>query len=272
MIAETADDGFTALMDKVQRERGFVSASYKENCLRRRVGVRMRIRGVATFSDYTALIDRDGTELDRLVDALTINVTRFFRNWPIWERIAEEVVRPLWHAELPEIRAWSAGCASGEEAYSLAMLFHRQAATQGMLAQIERVHVLGTDLDRRVLGMAEAGEYRETDLAEMPAEFRSRYIAGPPFRPVEGIRKLVRFARHDLLGGDYPPAEQHLIVCRNVLIYFDRPTQERVIEQFHDALAPGGFLVLGKVETLLGGVRRRFVATSQRDRIFRKVS
>lgn len=273
MIAEHPDDGFEALMGKVERERGFAWASYKQKCLRRRVAVRMRARGLDSYPEYATLLDRDRHEFDKLVDALTINVTRFFRNSPVWDLMASDVVPDLWRSQLPEIRVWSAGCASGEEAYSLAILFHREAAVSGMLAQIDRVRILGTDLDASALRNAEIPAYADADLTEVPASLRERYFTErPPFYPATGVRQMVRFARHDLLVGDYPPSEQHLIMCRNVLIYFDRATQERVITQFHQSLATGGYLILGKVETLLGTTRGWFAPVGQRERIFRKVS
>jgi chemotaxis methyl-accepting protein methylase len=267
------DDEFDALLARVERERGFACAGYKRRCLRRRVGARMRARGLDVIADYSALLDRESREMDRLVDALTINVTRFFRNWPVWERIAESVVAPLWASQLPDIRVWSAGGAAGQEALSAAILFHWHAATAGMLAQIGRVHVLATDVDRSALAAAEAPGYDEGDLGEVPLELRQRYFPGhAPFEPGPGIRDMTRFVQHDLLGDDYPPAAQHVIICRNVLIYFDRPTQERVLTRFHESLAPGGYLILGKVESLLGPSRSRFVPVAQRERIFRKVS
>lgn len=273
MNALPADDGYDALLAKVERERGFACAGYKEKCLRRRIGVRMRARGVADVADYAALLDRESRELDRLVDALTINVTRFFRNWSVWDEAASLVVTPLWRSELPDIRVWSAGCSGGQEALSAAMLFHRHAAVTGTLARIDRVRIVGTDVDRPALSAAERSEYDEADLAEVPADLRERYFGNrAPFLPALGIRRMTRFAPHDLLGGDYPTAPQHVIICRNVLIYFDRPTQERVLASFHESLAPGGYLILGKVESLLGPSRLRFVPVAQRERIFRKVS
>ena len=271
--SSTPDDGFDALMRKVERERGVVCASYKQKCMRRRVGLRLRARGVDSFVDYADLLDRDAAEFDRLVGSLTISVTRFFRDAPVWSAIARDVVPALWDSDRPDLRVWSAGCASGEEAYSIAMLFHRHAAVAGMLAQIERLSILGTDVDTSGLSAADRAEYAEKDLNETPAPLRERYFTSePPFIPAPGVRRLVRFARHDLLGPDYPPAIQDVIICRNVLIYFDRPSQERVLEQFSRSLVLGGYLILGKVETLLGASRGRFVPVAQRERIFRKVS
>jgi chemotaxis methyl-accepting protein methylase len=264
--------GFAALLGKIERERGFVCGSYKERCLRRRIGVRMRARGVHTFGDYARLLDADGAEYERLLDALTINVTKLFRNTEVWTTLATTVVPALSELPAPELRAWSAGSSSGEEAYSIAALFHRHAETRGDAARADRVRVLGSDIDAASLAAAERAAYGEPAFADTPPELRARYFTGDaPAAVVPELRRLVRFERRDLLRDDPPPGPFHLICCRNVIIYFDRASQERLFARFHDALAPGGYLVLGKVETLFGPARVRFVPVSQRDRIFRRL-
>lgn len=265
---------FTELTRKISAERGFGCASYKEKCLQRRIAVRMRARGVHTYRDYARILDDDAGEYDRLLDALTINVTKLFRNWEAYASMAANVVPELWSRQTPEIRVWSAGCSSGDEPYSLAILFHRHAATSGMLAQIGRVRVLGTDIDRACLAAAERGQFEEGDFADTPHDLRTRYFTpASPFSVAPSIRSMVRFERRDLLT-EQPPVERglfDLIVCRNVLIYFDRDTQERLFDAFHSALAPNGYLVLGKVETLLGRARTMFTPVDARERVFRRL-
>ncbi|HTI64411.1 MAG TPA: protein-glutamate O-methyltransferase CheR [Gemmatimonadaceae bacterium] len=260
---------FGQLTRKITSDRGFICASYKEKCLRRRIAVRMRARGVHTYGDYASLLDRDALEYDRLLDTLTINVTKLFRNWEVYDALARYVVPELWGRELQSIRVWSAGCSSGHEAHSLAILFHRHAADCGMLQQLARVEVLGTDIDRACLAAAERGEYVEADFADTPPELRERYFSSTaPFTVAPAIRAMVRFERRDLLTERPQPGACDLLVCRNVLIYFDRDTQIRLFDMFSDALAPGGYLLLGKVETLLGGSRARFTPVDARERIF----
>jgi len=270
-MSELPTEGFQELTHKISAERGFGCASYKEKCLRRRIAVRMRARGVHSYTDYARLLDVDVGEYDRLIDVLTINVTKLFRNWEAYDSLAAHVIPDLWHREQPAIRVWSAGCSSGREPYSLAILFHRCAAIRGMLAQVGRVNVLGTDIDRRSLAAAERGEFEESDFTDTPDEFRTRYFASAaPFTIAAAIRRLVRFERRDLLSDGRPRGTFDLITCRNVLIYFDRETQERLFESFIDALAPGGYLMLGKVETLLGRSRGLLETVDGRERIFRK--
>jgi len=270
--AAQLDREFEELTRKISRDRDFACASYKEKCLRRRIAVRMRACSVHTYADYARILDRDSTEYDRLLDALTINVTKLFRNWSMYEALASVVVPTLWKVHSGALRVWSAGCSSGEEPYSLAILFHRYAAMHSQLARVDRIDVLGTDIDRASLAAAERGEFPEACFDETPPELRERYFTRtPPFTIVPDVRRRVRFERLDLL--DESPAVTgafQLIACRNVLIYFDRDTQERLLTRFHDALAPGGFLVLGKVETLLGPVRSRFNSIDARERIFRR--
>lgn len=271
MVEQQEGADFLALTNKISLERGFGCASYKEKCLRRRIAVRMRARGVHTYQDYAAILDTDEAEYDRLLDALTINVTKLFRNWDVYAAMAEHVVPALWNRD-GRIRVWSAGCSSGEEPYSLAVLFYDFARTHDLLHQMGRVTVLGSDIDRQSLDRAARGEFDEADFTDTPDELRRRYFTREaPFRVDPQIRAMVRFERRDLLSEPAPPGPHDMIVCRNVLIYFDRDTQERLFDSFYDALAPGGFLVLGKVETLLGRARNRFVPVDARERVFRRV-
>jgi chemotaxis protein methyltransferase CheR len=268
MTEQPLDDaaGFAALTAKISGDRGFGCASYKEKCLRRRIAVRMRARAVHTFHDYARLLDTDPAEYDKLLDALTINVTKLFRNVETYNAIASDVLPALW-ARNRDIRVWSAGCASGEETYSLAILFLEQIRKAGP----RNVRVLGTDIDRASLAAAERGEYMEAAFVETDPQLRARYFEGDPPRKVgPAPRALVDFHRRDMLREPPPERGLQMIVCRNVLIYFDRHSQEELFGRFHDALEPGGFLVLGKVETLLGPTRALFNTVTPRERIFRR--
>jgi chemotaxis protein methyltransferase CheR len=270
-VSDLIDAGFAELTAKISRDRGFGCASYKDKCLRRRIAVRMRARGVHTYPDYARVLDSDTAEYDKLLDALTINVTKLFRNWETYSAIAERVVPALWSRDGAAINVWSAGCSSGEEPYSLAALFHRHAERMRAAGELgARLRVLGSDIDARCLVAARVGEFAEADFGDTPPDLRQRYFAPTaPFTVSAELKRLVQFERRDLLAEAPPPGPHHLICCRNVLIYFDRHTQEQLFEKFHAALAPDGFLVLGKVETLLGAARTRFVAVDGRERIFR---
>ncbi|HWZ59794.1 MAG TPA: protein-glutamate O-methyltransferase CheR [Gemmatimonadaceae bacterium] len=266
------DHEFQALLAKISAERDFRCASYKEKCLRRRIGVRLRARGIQRYADYARLLDGDAREYEKLLDTLTINVTKLFRNWETYSALAERVVPPLWQASRggAALNVWSAGCSSGEEAYSLAVLLHQHALRVGERDRLARVRVLGTDIDRESLVRAARGTFVDAAFADTPGDLRARYFtAETPSAIDPAVRIMVRFERRDLIN-DPAPSPQHLIACRNVLIYFDRETQEQLFRRFHDALVPGGYLVLGKVETLLGPTRTLFDPVDARERIFQR--
>ncbi len=272
-MTDTTDAGFRALMDKITRDRGFRCSSYKDKCLRRRVAVRMRAKGAASFSDYADILDADLHEYERLHRVLTINVTKFFRNWETYAVLEQRVIPQLWERSDPDIRIWSAGCASGEEAYSVAILMHQHAAATESVERLDAVSIVGTDIDGHSIGDAERAAYSETALGETPQALRARY-----FRPEGGLRtvvpeakRMVTFEQGDILQAPPPLHPVHLILCRNVIIYFQRDAQEALLREFHRILAPGGFLVLGKVETLLGEIRGLFSPVNARERVFRKL-
>lgn len=270
-----ADDaGFRTLMEKITRDSGFRCASYKDKCLRRRIAVRMRAKGADTASEYASVLDTDPREYERLLRSLTVNVTKFFRNPETYAAIESKVIPELWRAHPSDLRVWSAGCATGEEPYSVAILLHKHALETHSEDQLANVDVLGTDIDSEVLGEAQRAFYAEPSLSETPLALRDRY-----FPEVAGLRtmlpdvkNLVRFECDDLLASNPPMTAAHLILCRNVIIYFEREAQDKLFADFHRALAPGGFLVLGKVETLLGDARALFTPVNARERIFRKAS
>jgi len=270
VAAPPLDPEYEALTAKITRDRGFGCASYKDKCVRRRIAVRMRARGVHTYRDYARVLDREAGEYDQLLDALTINVTHFFRNAEAWASLDALVLAPLVTAGHAPVRLWSAGCSSGEETYTLAILCHRRAAALGRRAPA--IEILGTDIDRASLEAAERGSYLPAALAEMPPAVRAECMPGSGAVSVSaGVRALVRFMRHDLLSEPAPPGSFDVIVCRNVVIYFDRRSQEVLLDKFHGALAPSGALMQGKVETLVGSTRARFEALDARERIFRRV-
>jgi chemotaxis methyl-accepting protein methylase len=267
-----ADDAaFAALAAKIANERGFGATNYRDGCLRRRIAVRMRARGVPDYSAYSALLDRDPGEWEPLIDALTINVTKLFRDRDVYEALASEVIPAVWRMPERSLRVWSAGCSSGEEPYSLAALFHRHAAATQDTAGLGRLRIIASDIDKGSLDRAARGEYAEAAFGDTPDALRQRYFTpGYPATVVPELRPLITFERRDLLNDPAPAAPLQMITCRNVVIYFDGASQQSLFARFHEALQPGGYLVLGKVETLLGDARKLFDAVDHRHRIFRK--
>ena len=267
-----ADEGaYAALARKISRGSGLALQAYKDKCIRRRIAVRMRACGVHSYADYHALLDRSPGEYERLRDALTINVTRFFRNAETWSVVRRSLL-PLICRPAEEVRAWSAGCSSGEEPYTLAVLLAEHLESAGRAAELDRIVVEATDVDRTCLERARTARYSLESLGDMPGDLLRRYFEplGLEYQVAERIRRRVQIRSHDMTAEPPPRRGYHLILCRNVLIYFDRPTQERLFNAFTDALAPGGFLVLGKVETLFGAARERLTLLDPRERIYRR--
>lgn len=261
--AGPGDDGTLAvLLAKIER-RGLRVSSYKEPCLRRRLAVRMRARNVHTYTDYARVLDSAPDEFDLLLDALTINVTRFFRNIETYALVRERVVPEL-VGRGGTVAVWSAGCATGEEPYSLAILFHAAGGRA-------RVRIDATDLDPGALAFLARAEYPASAVEDVPRDLLRQYFSPePPYLLRDEAKRLVRARRHDLMRDAPPEPPYQLIVCRNVVIYFDRAAQERLFERFYEALEPGGYLLLGKVETLFGKSRTLFKTDDARERLFRK--
>ncbi|MDQ5840928.1 MAG: protein-glutamate O-methyltransferase CheR [Chloroflexota bacterium] len=270
-----ADDAaFAALTRKISREAGLTLDAYKDKCLRRRIAVRMRACGVHTFSDYQTVLDRSPAEYERLKDAITINVTRFYRNADTWNLLRAGLLQEVCERDGGEVRAWSAGCSSGEEPYTLAVLMADHFDRQGRPERFGRVTVDATDIDRQCLERAQAGRYRREALTDVPADLARRYFEddGADCRVIERVRRRVVVRALDLNSEPPPRRNYQLILCRNVVIYFGRATQERVFLAFAEALAPGGILVLGKVETLFGPARERLTLLDPRERIYRRTA
>ena len=166
MTAEEA--AFRALTRKISREAGLPLDAYKDKCLRRRIAVRMRACGAQTFAEYESVLDRVPTEYERLKDAITINVTRFYRNEETWNVLRAGLIQEICRANDGEIRVWSAGCSSGEEPYTLTMMIADYLEQQGTPERLRHVTVDATDIDRQCLERARNGRYRRDALTYLP--------------------------------------------------------------------------------------------------------
>jgi chemotaxis methyl-accepting protein methylase len=269
MTEPDPDPALLALFERIDQACGLDCDGYKQSCLRRRLAVRMRACGVGTYQEYAAVLDEDSAEYGRLLETITINVTKFFRNADTWGVLRDKVLPELWEAGGGRVRSWSAGCATGEEPYTLAILLLDLARSRGANADGARIDA--TDLDGSVLDSAREAVYRPAAFDEMPFTLTKRYVTGTDTcTVVPEVKSLVRFQRHDVLRDPAPDPPYDLIICRNVVIYFDRPTQEKLFQRFVDALAPGGYLVLGKVETLVGDVRTQLVIEDARERVYKR--
>lgn len=269
--SDLQDEDFESIRQLLLERCGLDLASYKDQCIRRRVAARIRALGYASFAPYLEWLRADSREAENLLASLSIHVSQFFRN-PSTFRVLEqlylpELIKQASRSGERKLTLWSAGCAGGEEAYSLALLL------ADLVPADFTTRVLATDISPVALERARRGEFDGARLAEVPTAVRQRWFHpdGTLFRLDDSIRDRVEFACHDLLAGTpYPRAD--LILCRNVLIYFSREEQEVILQRFAAALPPGGILVLGKTETLLGESRRFFQVEQPEERICRRTT
>ncbi len=266
---ECTEPSFRQIQRILKERKRFNLESYKDKCMKRRIAIRVRATRSGTCEEYAALIERDDHELDRLVKVLTIHVSQFFRNPPTFEKLRDDVIPHLFQrsrAAGTGLTVWSVGCAAGEEPYSLAIMLHAHFAAE--MAAVP-VSIVATDVDAEVLERARDGEYGEDRVAGVDPALRARYFHERDGRFLlhDEIRRMVTFCRGDLFHvEEYPPCD--LILCRNVLIYFERTQQERIIKGFARALPVDGVLVLGKSETLVGESRRLFRTICPVERIY----
>jgi two-component system CheB/CheR fusion protein len=265
---ESAQD-VEELLAFIRDARGFDFTGYKRTSLVRRIRKRMGDVGSATYADYRDRLEADTEEFPSLFNAILINVTRFLRDTESWTYLQREVLPELIAAREParEIRVWSAGCSSGQEPYSLAILF---AEALGVEQCVARVKIYGTDLDEEALREARTGLYPAKALAPLSAELRDKYFEanGGQYAFRADLRRRVIFGRHDI-ARDAPISRLDLLVCRNTLMYFNVEAQSQIMERFHFALREGGYLFLGKAEMLLSD-GESFEVDSLRQRIFRR--
>ena len=228
--------GFEPLLEYLKRARGFDFTGYKPSSLIRRVTKRMQMIGVEGYANYIDFLEVHPDEFGLLFDTILINVTAFFRDASAWEMLAADIVPRIIESRRPidPIRLWCAGCSSGEEAYTLAMIM---AEALGPDQLRDRVKIFATDVDEEALARARPGVYGPREVEAVPPEFLAKY-----FETVDGrstfdkdLRRSVIFGRHDLIQ-DAPISRIDLLTCRNTLMYFNTETQARIFDRFHFAL------------------------------------
>lgn len=258
------------LLQELAEQRNFDFRGYKKSTLERRFRRRMFQLNVGGYREYGEYIAKHPDEINELLNTLLINVTEFFRDPPAWEILRHEILPPLLKRIKPghSFRAWSAGCASGEEPYSIAILL---AEYFGSRVQDYDIKIYATDIDEEALNAARRGEYSLDSVQRIRPEWREKYFHGKGLLRVNReIRRLVIFGRSNL-GHDAPISHVNLLTCRNVLIYFDSDLQKQILMRLHYALEPGGVLFLGKSESQLTN-SRQFQRINSRWRIFRRIS
>jgi two-component system CheB/CheR fusion protein len=263
------DANLEALLAFIRDSRGFDFTGYKRNTLSRRIRKRMNDVGVDTYADYQDRLESSAGEFRHLFDTILINVTSFFRDVEAWSYLQGDII-PALLANVEagaDVRVWSAGCSSGEEAYSLAIAF---AEAMGIDECVQRVKIYGTDVDDDALRLARSGAYQPRALESLDESLRQKYFepSGGSFAFRSDLRRRVIFGRHDVTN-DAPISRLDLLVCRNTLIYFNVETQSQIVDRFHFALSDSGYLFLGKAEMLLSD-GERFEGVNIRHRVFRR--
>ena len=251
------DQDFEKILTFVEEELGFASSYYDEAYLRRRVSARMRRTRTETYEAYGQLLETEADEQAALLDALSINVTSFLRNPDVWEEV-RSVLRSL-TADRRRVRLWSAACSDGREPYTMALL----ALTDPEI-DADALSITGTDIDEAILEVARKGVYRSTqttDVAEelAPLDGYEKYVEedDETFTLDDAVTDLVTFENHDLISGD-PKSDFDLVSCRNLFIYIGSEFKLPILQTVERSLADGGYLVIGKTETLPPGIRPAF--------------
>jgi two-component system CheB/CheR fusion protein len=263
---------FEQLLDFIRDNRAFDFTGYKRPSLMRRISKRMQERGVESYAAYQELLEQEPEEFVPLFDTILINVTSFFRDEIAWDFLRADVVPEIARRE-HDIRVWSSGCATGEEAYSAAILLAEELGDEEFR---RRVKIYATDIDDDALSVGRHARYTAKQVESVPPELREKYFedgaAGYSFRA--DLRRCVIFGRHDVIQ-DPPISKIDLLISRNTLMYFTTETQEQILQNFHFALRDDGYLFLGKSEALAArsslfvpvDLKRRVFTRAPRQRI-----
>jgi chemotaxis methyl-accepting protein methylase len=247
-----------SILDYLFTERGLDFSGYRPAMVERRIRQRLGATSSADFKEYLSYIQSDADELDHLIDVMTINVSQFFRDTLTFELIAGKILPAVilekTRARDHSLRIWSAGCAKGEEVYSLAILIKELLDREGIMVNL---HIFATDIDKSALAAAENALYPLASIENIPYRLLTKYFTreGESFRITPEIREMVTFTHYDMLDKKHSVPQESvfgnfdMVFCRNLLIYFNAEYQEIIFEKLYHSLAENGYLVLGEAET-----------------------
>ncbi|WP_440962484.1 CheR family methyltransferase [Massilia sp. GER05] len=263
-----AEQALQRVLGLLRAQTGHDFRQYKRATVLRRIERRMQVRAVHSLPDYLRLLEADVGEHKLLLNDLLIGVTNFFRDREAFETLERDVLPAIFRDRKPtdEVRAWVAGCATGEEAYSLAMLLADQAS---LMPHPPTYQVFASDIDEHAIAIARAGTYPTSIVTDVtPARLRQHFTRDENrYQIRKAVRDRILFAVHNLLR-DPPFSRIDVVSCRNLLIYLNRDIQQRVLETFHFALKPGGYLFLGSSESA-ESVDELFIPVDKKNRIYR---
>ena len=219
--------------------------AYKEKQMKRRIDTLITKNSIDSYKNYVALIKKDSEKFEQFVNFLTINVSEFYRNPEQWQILDKEVFPTLIQKFGKNLKIWSAACSTGDEPYSLVMALSKHMP-------LNQIKIIATDIDKQVLDKARMGLYNEKSIASVPEEFKKKYFKkiGTSYQISDEIKRQVEFKEHNLLKDAYPSG-CHLIVCRNVLIYFTEEAKDEIYKKFNGALNREGILFIGSTEQIM---------------------
>lgn len=237
-------DDYNEFIQKVDRRHDINLSLYKETQMKRRITTLRNKRGFSSFVRYFEAMNNDSELMKEFIDRLTINVSEFFRNKNRWDVLKDKVVPSLIHNNNSRLSIWSAACSTGEEPYSLALLFKEHFPHV-------RIEIMATDIDSNALQTANKGVYSEQSLKEVAPYIKQKYFTKKEDMYVidPALKKNITFTKHNLLADRYP-ANYDLIVCRNVLIYFTDEAKEKIYKGFSNTLKENGVLFVGSTEQI----------------------
>ncbi len=250
-MANWGYEQFTAEVDKLI---DIDLSAYNERQMKRRVDSFISRHKLRTYKEFCSALAADKELREKFIDYLTINVTEFFRNPEQWEKMSNEIIPKLLKLSQP-LKIWSAACSTGEEPYSMVMLLHQ------VFGSYSGIKILATDIDERAIDKARSGIYDKKELKNMPESWIKKffYIEDNTCTVKDEVKACVEFKKLNLLKDPYPK-DLHLILCRNVMIYFTQETKERIYSLFHSSLKPGGVLFLGSTEQIIYPDRYGFMS------------
>lgn len=246
-------DNYEYFIKQVYKLTNIDLSLYKEKQMKRRIKSLLSRNGFKDFAEYFNGIKNDRKLFEEFINYLTINVSEFFRNPNQWEVLEKEILPYLINRH-GKIRIWSAACSTGEEPYSLAMLLTK-------FYPITEIKIFATDIDKAAIEKAKMGIYSEKSIENVPLEFKNKYFTklGNSYKIDESIKRCVEFSQHNLLKDIYP-SNNHLILCRNVMIYFTEEAKVEMYKKFHNALTADGILFVGSTEQIILPERYNFKA------------
>lgn len=219
--------------------------AYKEKQMKRRIDSLIAKNGYKGYEDYVEALKKNKPVFEEFVNYLTINVSEFYRNPDQWNLLDKQIIPDLISKFGKNLKVWSAACSTGDEPYSLVMALSRHIP-------LSLIRIAATDIDKQVIATAKVGLYNAKSIAAVPEDLKKKYFTkiGLSYQISNDVKARVDFKEHNLLENNYATG-YHMIVCRNVLIYFTEEAKDKVFRKFYASLAPGGILFIGSTEQII---------------------